>query len=113
EMEKPLGGKLRELLTGGDALRRRPRAGESFRLVNHYGPTENTVVATSGEVAGSGEGAPGIGRPVANVQVYVLGERMEPVAVGVVGELCIGGGGVGRGELKSPRVAGGRVVAQP
>jgi amino acid adenylation domain-containing protein len=114
-LEEAVGGKLGVLLTGGDALRRRGREGERFRLVNHYGPTENTVVATAGEVekerkeaggagAGTGGGLPGIGKPIGNVQVYVLDEWMEPVGVGVVGELYVGGLGLARGYVKQARL---------
>ncbi|MGH9333361.1 MAG: AMP-binding protein, partial [Vicinamibacteria bacterium] len=98
---------LRALLTGGDKLHRRPRAGLSFSLVNHYGPTETTVVATATEVApaaGSSEteSSPPIGRPIDNFQVYVLDSAFAPVAIGVEGELLIGGAGVARGYLGRP-----------
>jgi amino acid adenylation domain-containing protein len=67
-LEWPAETPLRLLLTGGDALLGRPRAELPFELVNNYGPTENTVVATSG-VVGQGSGrAPGIGRPIHNVR---------------------------------------------
>jgi len=112
-LEKPLGGKLRELLTGGDALRRRARQDESFRLVNHYGPTENTVVATGGEVETSGEGVPGIGRPIANTQAYVLDEGMAPVPVGITGEFYIGGRGLARGYLNRARLTAEKFVPHP
>ncbi|MET0396107.1 MAG: amino acid adenylation domain-containing protein, partial [Longimicrobiaceae bacterium] len=100
-LEWPAEAPLRVLLTGGDALRGRPRADVPFALVNDYGPTENTVVATSGVVAaGRGIGrAPGIGGPIDNVRAYVLDRRLEPAPVGVPGELCVGGAQVARGYL--------------
>jgi amino acid adenylation domain-containing protein len=113
ELNTPMGGNLRELLTGGDALRRRPREGESFRLVNHYGPTENTVVATSGEVSEQGKWMPGIGRPMANTQVYVLDEWMGPVALKVAGELYLGGAGLARGYLNHARLTAEKFVPNP
>jgi amino acid adenylation domain-containing protein len=95
---------LRYLLTGGDALARPPRSATHFSLVNHYGPTENTVVTTAGVVAPAGERArrPPIGRPIDNVRVYVLDAAGEPVPIGVPGELFVGGAGVARGYVKRP-----------
>lgn len=88
----PTGAALRYMLTGGDTLHQYPTADVPFTLVNQYGPTENTVVATAGAVPvlGERESAPTIGRPIDNVSVYVLDENRQPVPVGVVGELYIG-----------------------
>jgi amino acid adenylation domain-containing protein len=95
---------LRLLLTGADTLRRFPPSNLPFRLINNYGPTECTVVATSGVVQPEEhpEGAPTIGRPIDNVQTYILDEQLQPVPVGTVGELYIGGAGVARGYLNRP-----------
>lgn len=83
-----------------------------FRLFNAYGPTECTVDATSHPCDAAVRGARHvpIGRPLPNVQVYVLDERLTPVAAGVVGEICIGGAGVspgyvGRDDLGALRFA--------
>ncbi|GCF07282.1 non-ribosomal peptide synthase/polyketide synthase [Dictyobacter arantiisoli] len=91
---------LRFLLTGGDALQRRPQANTPFTLVNHYGPTEATVLATAGKVEEQRSDilrVPSIGRAVAHSSVYVLDKHLQKVPIGVVGELYIGGAGVGRG----------------
>ncbi|MEW5925955.1 MAG: amino acid adenylation domain-containing protein [Gemmatimonadota bacterium] len=114
-LEWPAEAPLRVLLTGGDALRSRPRDGLPFVLVNNYGPTENTVVATSGAVAaGRGSGrAPGIGRPTDNVRAYVLDRHMEPAPVGVPGELCVGGAQVARGYLGRPELTAAAFVPDP
>jgi amino acid adenylation domain-containing protein/FkbH-like protein len=90
---------LRVLLTGGDQLKSRGVVGQGFALVNNYGPTEDSVVATSGVVeAAEGERrAPGIGRPIANTEVYVVDGQGEALGVGVAGELYIGGAGLARG----------------
>jgi amino acid adenylation domain-containing protein len=103
---------LRVLLTGGDVLHRYPPAGLPFRVVNNYGPTENTVVATSGEVAASASPGrlPSIGRPIANVQVHILDESLQPVPGGAVGEVYIGGAGVARGYLNRPALTAERFV---
>src|SRR5579862_7315219 len=103
-MDWPTETALRVLLTGGDALRQRPAADVPFIVVNNYGPTECTVVATSGIVApdGSDGGAPSIGRPITNAAVLILDDALRPVAPGETGELCIGGSPVGRGYRNQP-----------
>ena len=91
---------LEVVLTGGDRFRRAPRHELPFRLVNHYGPTENTVVATATPIRCASEetgAAPPIGRPIDNVRVYVLDARGRPVPIGVPGELYIGGSSLARG----------------
>ncbi|WP_167391803.1 AMP-binding protein, partial [Streptomyces humi] len=91
---------LRTLVTAGERLDGGLAGvwGEWFRLVNAYGPTEVTVCASAavlgGGVGGGVGGVPPIGWPLENVRLYVLDERLVPVAVGVVGELFIGGVGV-------------------
>ncbi|HVH12385.1 MAG TPA: amino acid adenylation domain-containing protein, partial [Longimicrobium sp.] len=102
---------LRALLTGGDALRRRPAPG--IRLVNHYGPTENSVVSTAGEVSAEGRGAPSIGRPVDNHRAAVLDARLMPVPAGVAGELYVAGEGVARGYLGRPGMTAERFLPDP
>jgi amino acid adenylation domain-containing protein len=93
----PDGMRLRALLTGGDKLHRGPRHNLPFRLVNHYGPTENTVVTTWAVVEPGSDSAPPIGRPIDNVQVYVFDVHGQPAPVGVPGELCIAGDGLAAG----------------
>jgi len=98
-MNWPAESDLRVLLTGGDMLRNRPIPGLPFAVINNYGPTECTVVATSGLVApeGDAEGTPSIGRPIPNALAFVLDDESRPVAPGQPGELCLGGAIVGRG----------------
>ncbi|WP_042936306.1 AMP-binding protein, partial [Pseudomonas gingeri] len=92
---------LRTLLIGGDRLRQFGKA-PGFAVVNNYGPTEATVVATSGAVE-AGQ-ALHIGKPLANGRVYLLDEQQRPVPVGVAGELYVGGAGVARGYLNRPEL---------
>jgi amino acid adenylation domain-containing protein len=102
---------LRTLLIGGDRLRRPPPSTQ-FALVNNYGPTEATVVATSGKQEAH---APilHIGRPIANTQVYLLDAHLQPVPLGVAGEIHIGGAGVARGYLNRPELTAERFIADP
>ena len=106
---------LRALLTGGDRLQRRPPRGLPFAVVNNYGPTECTVVATSGTVpAGeAGGAAPSIGRPLSNARVYVLDAHLNPVPLGAAGELYVGGAGLARGYLNRPGATAERFVPDP
>lgn len=103
---------LRILLTGADTLHRRPRAGLPFTLVNNYGPTECTVVATSGVVTSESadQGAPSIGRPIANTTAFILDEHVAPVPDGQPGELCLAGALVGAGYRNNPVLTANRFV---
>jgi amino acid adenylation domain-containing protein len=102
--------RLRTLLTGGDRLHAVGEDRYGFEVVNHYGPTESTVVASAGKVDCGKAEVPSIGRPIANTQVYVLEEGGEPVPVGVGGELYIGGAGLARGYLKRPELTAEKFV---
>jgi amino acid adenylation domain-containing protein len=106
---------LRILLTGADTLHRRPPANLPFKLVNNYGPTECTVVATSGMVApaSTGQQSPSIGTPIDNTEAFILDEQMKPVADGTVGELYIGGAGLARGYRKQPGLTAEKFVVNP
>ncbi|MBW4636379.1 MAG: AMP-binding protein [Iphinoe sp. HA4291-MV1] len=106
---------LRTLLTGGDKLHNYPLPSVPFELVNNYGPTENTVVTTSGVVPANSQTnvAPPIGQAIANTQVYVLDEQMQPVPIGVSGELYIGGEGVARGYVNRPDLTVEKFIPNP
>ena len=100
---------LRLVIIGGEKVnaeqvRDWSRQANSIRLVNTYGPTEATVVATSFELPSIWDslGEVPIGRPVCNAQCYVLDEELQLVPVGVIGELYIGGSGLARGYLNRP-----------
>src|SRR3569833_906267 len=104
-------GQLKTLLVGGDRLRHRAR-GQSFSLVNNYGPTESTVVATSGRIHDEDE-VLHIGCPIANTQIYILDAHRQPTPLGVAGEIYIGGAGVARGYLNRPALTAQRFIQDP
>ncbi|HEX8530303.1 MAG TPA: amino acid adenylation domain-containing protein, partial [Cytophagales bacterium] len=101
---------LRVLLTGGEKLNAFAR--NRYQLVNNYGPTENTVVATSYRVDAFHPNI-AIGRPVSNTQLYVLDPQQQLVPVGVAGEICIAGDGLGRGYLNQPELTATKFVPHP
>ncbi|MEN3288877.1 MAG: hypothetical protein V7634_3177, partial [Bradyrhizobium sp.] len=104
---------LGTLIVGGEActleLLRPWLAGR--QVFNAYGPTESSIVTTMFRCGGDRK--PPIGRPLPNTRVYVLDGRMEPVPIGVAGELYIGGGGLGRGYLLRPGLTAERFVPNP
>ena len=114
-LEWPRGIRLRALLTGADTLHLRPPADLPFALVNNYGPTECTVVATSGVVEPDPLAAmlPSIGAPIAGASALVLDEHGRPVADGEEGELHVGGAGVARGYRNRPDLTAERFVVAP
>lgn len=113
-------GRTRAFIVGGESL-----TGEMLgfrlthdaqtRIVNEYGPTETVVGCCVYEVpqGSTPAGAIPIGKPIANMQMYVLDEHMRPVPAGVAGELYIGGVGVARGYANRPALTGEKFVPQP
>lgn len=112
QIEWPSAASLRFLLTGADLLQSFPPPDLPFVFVNNYGPTECTVVTTSGVVCGGGA-CPPIGKPIGEARVYVLDEKQCPVPSGGIGELCIGGPGVARGYRNDLQLTAEKFVANP
>ena len=104
----------RTLIVGGEAcpLPMIAKWSAGRRMVNAYGPTESTIVATMSAPLRGDAVAP-MGRPVCNTQLYVLDGAMQPVPVGVVGELFIAGAGLARGYLGRPDLTADRFVPNP
>jgi amino acid adenylation domain-containing protein len=98
-----------------DSLRLWREAAPATRLINEYGPTETVVGCCVYEVqpADPDTGPVPIGRPIANTQLYVLDEGLEPVSPGVTGELYVGGAGVARGYLNRPELTRERFLPDP
>lgn len=117
---KDVGTQTRLLIVGGEAL-----LGESLtfwrnyapdtRVINEYGPTETVVGCCVYEVTSqtSQSGAVPIGRPIANTQLYILDSSLQPVPIGVIGELYIGGIGLARGYLNCPDLTAEKFIPNP
>jgi amino acid adenylation domain-containing protein len=109
----PAGVRLR--LSGGEAL---PRSladaltGPGIRLFNLYGPTETTIYSTGTEVE-PGSGPLDIGTAIPGSRVYVLDRAMRPVPPGVVGEIYLGGAGLGQGYVGAPGLTAERFLPDP
>ena len=106
---------LKTLFTGGDKLNQFPPQQRSFKLINAYGPTECSVVATAGEIKSENDhgGLPPIGRPINNAHVYILDKTQQVVPVGVMGELYIGGTGVAKGYLNNEELNEEKFLKNP
>jgi amino acid adenylation domain-containing protein len=97
KMQWPATTSMRFMLTGGDALHHGPAVKLPFDVVNNYGPSETTVVATYCVLKSGMEGAPPIGHAITGATVYLLDENGQPIPENTVGEIYVGGNGVGRG----------------
>ena len=114
-LEWPSQTVLRFLLTGADTLHRYPSPQLPFALINNYGPTEATVVTTSGRVPPitHAERPPSIGYPIDNIQLYILDEHLRQVPIGTPGELYIGGVGLAKGYLNRPELNAEKFIPHP
>jgi amino acid adenylation domain-containing protein len=103
------------LILGGEALRYELvesliEGGGGCEVINHYGPTETTIGSLTMRVRERRGGSVPIGGPIANTECYIVDGGLNPVAVGVKGELCIGGEGVARGYIGKPEQTGERFI---
>jgi len=110
---------LRQLLAGGDVLsvphvKRALKELKGCRLINGYGPTENTTFTCCFPVTANGiNGSVPIGRAIANTSVYVLDRHLNPAPVGIPGQLYVGGDGLARGYLNRPELTAERFISDP
>lgn len=109
-------GSLRKLMLGGEALSislaQQLRSELSAEIYNMYGPTETTIWSATHSVVEVGSTVP-IGRPIANTKIYILDRYLQPVPIGVPGELFIGGTGVVRGYLNQPELTAQKFISNP
>ncbi|HZI86285.1 MAG TPA: amino acid adenylation domain-containing protein, partial [Pyrinomonadaceae bacterium] len=105
------------LLCGGETLSYELAEQLSARgssVWNLYGPTETTIYSSSGLYRSDpSERTVSIGRPIANTQIYLLDNQLQPVPVGVAGELYVGGAGVARGYLNHPSLTAEKFIPDP
>jgi amino acid adenylation domain-containing protein len=122
QLEKEVPSGLRLVIVGGEKpsslayAKWVNSAAKRVRWINTYGPTETSICATAFEPKYTGEPIPEnipIGRPLANVQVYLLDSSLNPVPVGVDGELHVGGVGVARGYLNRPELTAEKFIRDP
>ncbi|ETX03443.1 MAG: hypothetical protein ETSY1_00010, partial [Candidatus Entotheonella factor] len=114
-LEWPSDTPLQRVMAGGEKLRRVPAPHHPFKYYNGYGPAENTVITTCGLIPPNEktDTIPLLGRPIDNVQVYILDRQWQPVPTGVYGDLCIGGDSLSRGYLRRPGLTAERFLPNP
>ncbi len=111
---------VRQLLAGGDVLSA-PHLGkllsktQDCQLINGYGPTENTTFTCCYPITKLSQlsSSVPIGRPIANTEVYILDRFFQPVPIGVIGELYIGGMGLARGYFNLPELTASKFIPNP
>ncbi len=107
--------KLQVIFVGGESfplsLLKRLQAVTQARIFNMYGPTESTVWSTMKELTSSEKVT--IGKPIANTQIYILDEYLQPVPINVTGDLYIAGDGLARGYYQRPELTAERFISNP
>ena len=111
---------VKQMLTGGDVLSARHARNflerqSDCRLINGYGPTENTTFTCCYQMTSPDHVGDSvlIGRPVSNTMVYILDQNLQPVPVGVIGELHVGGAGLAREYLNRPELTAEKFIPNP
>ncbi|TCN55434.1 amino acid adenylation domain-containing protein [Flavobacterium circumlabens] len=109
---------IRQLIVGGDVVSPKHtqkvfESNPSIKIVNGYGPTENTTFSVTFDIQNEKYTTIPIGKPIPNSQAYVLDQNLQPVAIGVGGKLYLSGDGVSRGYLNQPELTSEKFIANP
>jgi nucleoside-diphosphate-sugar epimerase/aryl carrier-like protein len=106
--------KLKTIILGGEALTSdlylELKMHTNAEIHNIYGPAETTVWSTNAQITSTDIT---IGKPIANTQIYILDRNRKPMPIGVAGELCISGDGVGKGYLNRPELTAEKFIPNP
>ncbi|MDQ5920106.1 MAG: hypothetical protein QG673_162, partial [Pseudomonadota bacterium] len=103
------GTSVKVLFTGGDSLQNLPKYNLNYSIINEYGPTENTVCTTTYDVKNNVL----IGKVIDNGKCYILDNNQQPLPVGAIGELYVGGAGLARGYLNLPDLTEEKFIPNP
>jgi amino acid adenylation domain-containing protein len=109
------GSKQLKILAGGEAISRELAAqllAKSAAVWNMYGPTETTIWSTVEQIITADQPI-SIGRPIANTEIYILDTQLQPVPIGITGDLYIGGVGLARGYWQRPDLTGDKFISHP
>ncbi|WP_299210507.1 non-ribosomal peptide synthetase [uncultured Dokdonia sp.] len=101
-----------KILTGGEVLTLSEET-HALKIYNNYGPSENTVVATSFDLSDRSDNSIPIGRPIANTEIYILSEGLALQPIRIEGELCISGSGLSRGYLNRSELTAEKFITHP
>jgi amino acid adenylation domain-containing protein len=106
---------LKTIIVGGEAcsVATAGRWSRGRQLFNAYAPTEATVYATARQCPEGETCIPPLGWPISNMQIYLLDERLQPVPIGITGEIHVGGVGLARGYLNRPSLTAERFIPDP
>jgi amino acid adenylation domain-containing protein len=109
---------ISQLIVGGDVVSPKHtqkvfESNPSIKIVNGYGPTENTTFSATFDIQNEKYITIPIGKPIPNSQAYILDQNLQPVAIGVSGKLYLSGEGVSRGYLNQPELTTEKFVANP
>jgi amino acid adenylation domain-containing protein len=109
---------LKQMMIGGDTLspthiNRLKHRYPELKVINGYGPTENTTFSTTYLIDREYESNIPIGKPISNSTAYILDKYKKPVPIGVAGELFVGGDGISKGYLNNPELTRQKFIANP
>ncbi|MES2731062.1 MAG: amino acid adenylation domain-containing protein [Bacteroidota bacterium] len=118
DLDVTMFSQLKHLLVGGEKLspehiNRVRRAYPNLKVINGYGPTENTTFSICYVIDADYETSIPLGKPIANTSVYIVDENGQPVPVGIEGEIYLGGDGLAKGYLNQEALTAEKFIAHP